>query len=475
MKYEEVQKKLLKFNSDPEAQTIREYYNHKSFLEILSKSRSETTHSAFLAWLLKGDGFGKKEDAPLMRFLDILVKNSESSDDIDSPCKTDESLKAAILSRTLEYSDVKTFPEQIVKDISMIPSRDRLDIYLTASLIKPIGEKKYLRIVIENKVFADEIRVGKEKNRKSIGGKMDDLSKVKEDISKLANFSKDDYLKFNQTERYYKAVEEYPKNEIDTGQIITLFVFLTPQRSNATDNHFIPVSYQDLMDFVLEPLQGNPNLDSSTKMYLQEYINALSVPSISDFDNEMTVLAVSNREKKKLSKFWNKYKDLITAAAESNKNESPEQPETLVLRKFYEKNQPLFIAIYHIIPEKATALKPYTTRDYTKYTLKFDGKIIDQHLGKRALVIAAFKAMKENSLDVPYQDSYNRVFYYPKDVFDTLHVNNEISEDAYNNRYTIVEIKKSLFAVCNQWGVGNWDWVEEKLISDARFELISEK
>ncbi len=468
MEYAKVQEKLFEFNSDPEAQTIREYYNHKSFLEILSKSRSETTHSAFLAWLLKGDGFGKKEDAPLMRFLDILVKNSESNVEIDSPCKTDEYFKAAILSRTLEFSDVNTVTEQIIKDISTIPSKDRLDIYLTASLIKPIGEKKYLRIVIENKVFADEIRAGKGKKGKNIGGKMDDLIKV--EMS-----DKDEYLQLNQTQRYYRAVEEYPKNEIDKKNTITLFVFLTPKSSKATDKHFIPVSYQDLMDFVLEPLLGNPNLDSSTRTYLQEYINALSVPSISDFDNEMTVLAVSNREKNKLSNFWDNYKDLITAAAESNKNEFPEQPETLVLRKFYEKNQPLFIAIYHIIPEKATALKPYTTRDYTKYMLKFNGNIIDQHLGKRALVIAAFKEMIARGLKVPDQDSYNRVFYYPKDVFDKLHDNNEISEDAYNNRYTIVETQKGVFAVCNQWGVGNWDWVEDKLIPAAKCELNIEK
>lgn len=154
MTYAEIQEKLLKYNSDQNTQAIREYYNKKSFLEIMSRARSETTHSAFLAWLLKGEGFTSKEDAPLMRFLDVLVKNSNG---IDSPMN-EAPLKTAILSRTLEYTDVRTVTEQTIKDISEIPSRDRLDIYLTASFIKPISGKKHLRIVIENKIYSDEIK-----------------------------------------------------------------------------------------------------------------------------------------------------------------------------------------------------------------------------------------------------------------------------------------------------------------------------
>ena len=89
-----------------------------------------------------------------MRFLDILINNSN---EVDSEIKN-EALKAAILSRTVEYTDVKAITEQTVKDISTIPSRDRLDIYLTVSLTKPVSGKNYLRIIIENKVFSEEIK-----------------------------------------------------------------------------------------------------------------------------------------------------------------------------------------------------------------------------------------------------------------------------------------------------------------------------
>ena len=461
MTSKEIQDKLVVFNGDQATQAIREYYNNKSFLEILSKSRNESTHSAFLAWLLQGDRFNHKENAPFMHFLDILINNSN---DIDSEIKN-EALKAAILSRTVEYTDVKTVTEQTVKDISTIPSRDRLDIYLTASLTRPINEKKYIRIIIENKVFSEEIYNEKVHNKK-LG--MDSLDK--------ATFAdKDAYLKLHQTQRYYSAVKDHPKEKSYSDNAFTLFVYLTASGARPTDKHFIPISYQDLMDYVLEPLSGDKNLDENTKTYLQEYINALSVPSISDTDNELTVLAVSKSERAKLEKFWDNYEDIITAAANSNQKKTANQSEDLVLQKFYEKNQPLFMAIYHIMPDKAAVLKPYSTRDYTKYTLKFDGQIIGEHLGKRAVVLTAAKTLLDNDLNMPKEDTYNRVFFYNEQQFKDRHDQGLISDDAYKNRYTLIDTKKGKFAICNQWGIGNWDWVEEDLLNySGKFELIAE-
>lgn len=462
MTYADIQNRLLAFNSDQETQAIRDFYTKKSFLEILSKSRNETTHSAFLAWLLQGDAF-PKGDAPLMRFLNVLVKNS---DGIDSPTRTDDSLRAAILSGTLECADVKVTLEQTVKEISTIPSRDRLDIYLTATLSKPVSGKKYLRIIIENKIFSEEIKADEKIRYKTTG--MDVLAK--EQFK-----GKDDYLKLHQTQRYYSAVVDNPKDTVYNAETFSVFVFLTPSGSKATDSHFIPVTYQDLMDYVLEPLAGNAVLDASTRIYLQEYINALSVPSISDTDNELTVLAVSKSEKKRLEEFWNKYKDIITEAATSNQIKNP-QTANLVLQKFHERNQPLFMAIYHIMPDKAAVLKPFTTRDYTKYTLKFDGKVIGEHLGKRAVVLLAAKTLIENGLNLPDVDTYNRAFFYREEEFKNRHQQGLISDDAYKNRYTMIETKQGKFAICNQWGVGNWDFVEDDLLEygNKRFELLHE-
>lgn len=463
MNYSDIQSKLLEFNSDQSTKSIRDYYTRKSFLEILSKTRNETTHSAFIAWLLQGDEFSKG-NAPLMLFLNALLKNSAN---VDSPINTDEALKAAILSGTLELAGMKATTEQTVKDISTIPSRDRLDIYLTATLAKPVSGKSHLRIIIENKVFAEEMKAD-EKGRNVTAPRMDNLPK--------AQFSdKDDYLKLNQTQRYYSAISEHPKDTAYNDNAFTIYVFLTPRGTHATDKHFIPLTYQDLMDYVLDPLVSDMGLEHTVKTYLSEYINALSVPSISDSDNALTVLAVSKGEKARLEDFWTKYEPIITEAANSN-SANGSDPKDLVLQKFYERNQPLFMAIYHIMPDKAAVLKPYTTRDYTKYTLKFNGQTLGEHLGKRAVILCAAKTLIDNGYTLPAQDSYNRAFFYNEQTFEQRYQQGLLSEDAYKNRYTMIETAaKGKFAVCNQWGVGNWDFVDVLLDqAPGKFELIAE-
>lgn len=50
MTNKEIESKLLTFNSDPQAIIIRNYYNRKSFMEILSKSRNENTHRRLACW-----------------------------------------------------------------------------------------------------------------------------------------------------------------------------------------------------------------------------------------------------------------------------------------------------------------------------------------------------------------------------------------------------------------------------------------
>ena len=105
--------------------------------------------------------------------------------------------------------------------------------------------------------------------------------------------------------------------------------------------------------------------------------------------------------------------------------------------------------------------------------MKFNGQIIGEHLGKRAVVLAAAKTRIENDLNLEKEDKYNRVFFYNEQQFEERHAQGLISDDAYKNRYTIIDTKKGKFAICNQRGIGNWDWVEETLLSD-KFELITE-
>ena len=105
-----------------------------------------------------------------------------------------------------------------------------------------------------------------------------------------------------------------------------------------------------------------------------------------------------------------------------------------------------------------------------------NGNIIGEHLGKRAVVLLAAKTLIENNYSLPDVDKYNRAFFYNEQEFEDRHNQGLMSDDAYNNRYTMIETKQGKFAICNQWGSGNWAFVEDDLLEygNKRFELLHE-
>ena len=461
MTNKEIESKLLTFNSDPQAKKIRNYYNRKSFMEILSKSRNENTHSAFIAWLLQGEGLGLGDDAPLMHFLDILVKN-------DAEGCIQEPFRSAILSRTLRLANVEVETEKLVKDVSIIPATDRFDIFVEGELSSYETDYKGVRIVIENKINSEEILTDKSSGEQS-GGTMDLGLRRANNKRQQAQAQFPEYFnEMSQTERYYHAVAEMPIKK----DYFNIFVFLTPDGKKASDPHFIPVTYQDIMDFVLDPLMNVDTLDPMVSLYLKEYTRALSVPAISEDDTNYTVLAVSEWEQKQLNAFKEKYGDLIAAAAAAYQGVGTSSEDD-VLTRFWNKNLPLFLAVYYSDPNSKNLFKTLSTRDYTKYTLSYGGNEVGKHLGKRKLILAAFKEMLDNSIKIPDTDKNNRPFYYVEADFVKKHKAGEISDDTFNNRYTPVDYKGAKYYVLNQWGIGNWDWVEETL-SDKGFSIEAE-
>ena len=66
--------KITSFYTDKDVIALRELYERPSFLEIISKQRSETTFSAFLKWMFSIKSDEKGFLSPIMLLLDILVK-----------------------------------------------------------------------------------------------------------------------------------------------------------------------------------------------------------------------------------------------------------------------------------------------------------------------------------------------------------------------------------------------------------------
>lgn len=300
-----IEKLIISHNKDAQNRKMVAFYDRKSTMEKMGIARSETAHSAFLANLLKSDnGLGLEESA-IMWLLHILIEREDNataynSTSSKSPIPTD--VKAAVLSQTLKYDIEEITTEKVIDDVA--PSYfathynnqkcdDRLDIYIK---LKVNGlSVKYLEIVIENKVLQDE---NGPKSKNSSG-----------------------YDSLFQTQRYYTACSH--KKPSDTAQ---LFVFLTPdeveEETKAKDKHFIQISYQDVLDTIIIPQLDNNMLTSNERQELENYVDALNLPTLDIQAKKRIVMAMTEEARTDKQTYLKKNKELIINVIKAKEKEA---------------------------------------------------------------------------------------------------------------------------------------------------------
>lgn len=326
-----IEKLIISHNKDAQNRKMVAFYDRKSTMEKMGIARSETAHSAFLANLLKSDnGLGLEESA-IMWLLHILIEREDNataynSTSSKSPIPTD--VKAAVLSQTLKYDIEEITTEKVIDDVAHSyfavnykgkKCDDRLDIYIK---LKVNGlSVKYLEIVIENKVLQDE---NGPKSKNSSG-----------------------YDSLFQTQRYYTACS-YNKSS-DTAQ---LFVFLTPdeveEETKAKDKHFIQISYQDVLDTIIIPQLDNNMLTSNERQELENYVDALNLPTLDIQAKKRIVMAMTEEARTDKQTYLKKNKELIInvikAKEKEASNSSSLTQEEQILVSFADKRKNLFAA-----------------------------------------------------------------------------------------------------------------------------------
>lgn len=328
-----IEKLIISHNKDAQNRKMVAFYDRKSTMEKMGIARSETAHSAFLANLLKSDnGLGLEESA-IMWLLHILIEREDNataynSTSSKSPIPTD--VKAAVLSQTLKYDIEEITTEKVIDDVahSYFATQpqynnkkcdDRLDIYIK---LKVNGlSVKYLEIVIENKVLQDE---NGPKSKNSSG-----------------------YDSLFQTQRYYTACS-YNKSSV-TAQ---LFVFLTPdeveEETKAKDKHFIQISYQDVLDTIIIPQLDNNMLTSNERQELENYVDALNLPTLDIQAKKRIVMAMTKEARTDKQTYLKKNKELIInvikAKEKEASNSSSLTQEEQILVSFADKRKNLFAA-----------------------------------------------------------------------------------------------------------------------------------
>lgn len=324
-----IEKLIISHNKDAQNRKMVAFYDRKSTMEKMGIARSETAHSAFLANLLKSDnGLGLEESA-IMWLLHILIEREDNATAYStSPIPTD--VKAAVLSQTLKYDIEEITTEKVIDDVahsyfatqSQYNNKrcdDRLDIYIK---LKVNGlSVKYLEIVIENKVLQDE---NGPKSKNSSG-----------------------YDSLFQTQRYYTACS-YNKSSV-TAQ---LFVFLTPdeveEETKAKDKHFIQISYQDVLDTIIIPQLDNNMLTSNERQELENYVDALNLPTLDIQAKKRIVMAMTKEARTDKQTYLKKNKELIInvikAKEKEASNSSSLTQEEQILVSFADKRKNLFAA-----------------------------------------------------------------------------------------------------------------------------------
>lgn len=324
MTYNDYLKQIIAFNSDKDVIALREKFNKPSFFEIISKERSETTYSAFLKWLLQENSLDGETCNPLSLLLDVLVRRSEEQKGQIITVLSDESLKRSIVTRNLNIKSVKVETEKLVSGLAeailakpystsyvsyigilsdddlrkiAAKSKDRIDLFVDCAVESESLSAKRLQIIIENKIDSVE---GKKKPSEVTGAK--------------------DYDDASQTERYYLATKF---STFDSGKAydgrdtLQLYVYLTPQVPKSevcTDNHFIQISYQDIVDCVLTPMLSSSSLSPRSRFFIEEFLNQLVFPSLEGTTVHPSI-AVGKEDSKELTNVWKNNQPLLTHAA----------------------------------------------------------------------------------------------------------------------------------------------------------------
>lgn len=408
-----LRKQISIFKNDINTQKLQEYYDSKSYLEVLGVSRKEIPHSSFLAWLFNGNETHNLGLYPIKKILDILVLYSPKF-----IVEKYKDLYASIITDDLKISNIEVETEKAIKSVG------RLDIFVNIEIEKnELVDNIFL--VIENKVSAKETQ--------------------------------------EQTDRYYEYFEK-TKNE----KTVVLYVYLTPistpelielEEAECSCKEFIQINYQTIVDLVIEPLLKT-ELNEKTRFTLKEYLQALSQPSFEDEQEEYQeglIMAIGQEERELLTKFWNNNQKLILATLYAISS-APEQ------------DKDTRDSIDEALSQISTGSK-----DKSRLTIKFSDEIMYEKIqkadiGYKTVLTLESKGLIDNEVLEFLKQDRSCSFNLLKEIHEVS--NNEIKYRKFRVKKSPELIYNGKeYYVARNWGIGNIDTFIEKI--QNKFPMIS--
>lgn len=336
---------ILAMRNNQTYQQLSAVYGRQNVFNILKVERSENRHSAFLSWLLNPQSDHALGCEPLKKLLALYACQSQRNSALD--------ILYASGNYDLEVEECST--EKQLSEISLKPGQDRADIWLKLIITDPDKVKHTVPVIIENKIYASE---GKE-----------------------------------QTARYHDAVCEFQKNERADSAVE---IYLTPDGAKSCDcDSFINLTYQQLLDCVIEPLSYYPMPQESERL-IKSYIENLCKPATKSEEEVKdpkkltnSILAISSERRADLIRLYSEFKRLYDAAlsvaggAKAEKIlgrlvENSEDAE--LLQNFWDCNISLFNTMLYVCrdsiasgnEEQIMDIFKKSRRDTTRYIVQWD-------------------------------------------------------------------------------------------------------
>jgi len=348
--YAETLRALVELRSDESYLKLTSFYQHKTFWEIAAISRWETSHSAFLSWLLDPNESHGLRSFALERLMQVVGYAVTLG--VNQRWLPVHSFASDTLISSLATADFKFYEVEVGTEISIDlknPAKDhkrnrgRLDVLIRGKFSFRNEGAKPFQIIIENKVLSKE------------GD--------------------------SQTEDYFDWVQQGRKEGEET-----LMLFLTPRSSHdviSPDSKplckspgFIEINYQMILDYIIEPAI-TMTISQATRSILEDYVRALSTPSTelngTEKAKEATIMAISSRER-----------ELLVGFFESNRPFLQKMCEALAQDDDLEGDENAMMVA------KGVQAAMAATRDNSKYTVR-KGTAEFKELGKGRMIVQVMK------------------------------------------------------------------------------------
>lgn len=299
-------KRIREIYSSEEYNKLQAKLSHTTYLEAMGNHRWEVTYSSLLKWIFSNPefdlnrGLQDTQESPIVFLLRLLAAKAVEPGAQNKPKLPKEELfdgnitlleKILINDVTIDVNHVQAESEAD-GSTEKKGKKDSIDLDIECDAKYGNGNE-HIRILLENKVDSCE---GKK-----------------------------------QCKKYYNYFNSHKK-----GAVTHLYVFLSPEKNpdnlSLTDDHFIKISYQDLLDNVLMPiLHQSEHYSELSRRYLQDFIDTITSIKSSGKGN----IAMDPEVRELLIKFFTDNEELIYSAVNEGTDDKDEKEQMSGLTKKY--------------------------------------------------------------------------------------------------------------------------------------------